>query len=1020
MFQNGHANGLNLQSTTGGLGMLAQLHGAEKRVEQRLVKKLKTEHPNPDDDDKKDPSKQTSSRHGNQGMGTYFKLQPESASVSTTGPSSHIDLTGDDIDTDDDLQITGVKNLDEQEVCYGMVDGFVLAWKVPRPVDKNRATPVFNVNQWPVIKLALRRVRERGNTVECLDPHDVTFGNIDNELAEAVAPVMDEFKKLRVQARLVTRSKKPREEAHMPCSDKYRLVANIYGRKGDVHNIGRWFGQKNIFFRPPMVPDAGIEILNPHARKLANTQKNATFGGSAVLGTARTVEEATDAVSRLFDYQAEEGNEIPETEQPRSIVTPLLSHQKQALTFLLRQEQPRTFSDEESGNSSLWRKQHDRRGRIIYEEVVTGIQVNEEPPQCLGGLLADVMGLGKTIQALSLIASTADQAVTFGQTQMVRNGEAERDLMCNSRATLLVVPVSTVKNWEDQIVAHTKSGSMTFYVYHGTGRIRNPFKLADNDVVITTYSTAAHEMFSRAADPERPSPLKTVRWFRIILDEAHTIRESKSSQAKAMYSLSADRRWCLTGTPIQNRMEDLGSLTAFLRLYPYDNATRFNQYVRGPAQSGDPKFLKKLRVFVDSFTLRRLRDCINLPPRDEVVIDLDFTPEERKLHDFFRKKFSVAVKEVVKEARARGTGGQFHRVLQGITILRLICDHGKELLKPEQLEEYKGNAEDDPIDLDDDRPKHITWRDAYNHMSLLDGFAIQCALCGRLVNDDSPVGTPGADDTPIESLQAVVLPCYDIICSQCLDLHKATLETGGPSLICPNTDCLQTISPQYFPIPKTYAEDLEKDKTAGDTRPTSNPSKNGHYSGPHTKTRRLLQDIEDMNAKSVPLVAAGEPPLKCVVFSEFTSHLDLIGKALTDNGHNFVRIDGTMTLPARRRVLDALNNDPKTTILLASIKAAGQGLNLTAASHAIIMEPMWNPAAETQAVDRIYRIGQNREVFVKKYKMKDSMEDKIVELQKKKTELAKLSMEKKEMQKVLGRKERNEASMKAMLDIFKS
>lgn len=955
-------------------------------------------------------------------MGGYFKLQPDPTSTSTTGPRNTIDLTGDDDNDDDDFVITEVRNLDEQEVCYGMVSGFVLSWLVPKPSDKNAASKFANT-QWPIFKITLNRLKERGNTIECADPHGVPFGNIDHEFAEVLAPAMDEFKKFRVQARVMSRAYKINEEVHTACSDKYRVVANIYGRKCDVGNVGRWFGQKNCWFNPPMISDPGVPVMNPHRDRKANMQKAAAVG-SSIVGTARTIEEATDAVSRLFDYQAEEGNELPETEPPRSIITPLLTHQKQALTFLLKQEQRRTFSDEESGNSSLWRKEYNRRGQVIYEEVVTGLQVNEEPPQCLGGLLADVMGLGKTIQALSLVASTVDQATLFGQTPLVRQNQNEADLLTQSRATLLVVPVSTVKNWEDQIAAHTKPGSMIYYVYHGANRVRNPFTLADNDVVITTYSTAAHEMFSKSADPERTSPLTKVRWFRIILDEAHTIRESKSSQARAMYSLFAERRWCLTGTPIQNRMDDLGSLTTFLRLFPYDNASRFNQYIRGPAQSGDPKFLKKLRVFVDSFTLRRLRDCINLPPRTDQVIDLPFSSEEKKLHEFFRQKFSVAMKEVVREARARGTGSQFHRVLQGITILRLICCHGKELLKEQQLEEFKGDAQDDPIDVDGFKPKQITTREAYHHMSQMTEVSLDmCLMCGRKITDDSPGATPSADETVSDPLQAVILPCYDLFCSECFEPRKAAFDANAGTdqpVICPNDNCHLVISPQYFTIPKTYLEDLEKDKVPNDTAQRSNVFKNGYYSGPHTKTRRLLQDIAEMNAESVELVAKGEAPLKCVVFSEFTSHLDLIEKALSDNDHKFVRIDGTMTLANRRRVLDALNNDPNTTILLASIKAAGQGLNLTAASRAIIMEPMWNPAAEMQAVDRIYRIGQERNVVVKRYRMLESIEDKIVQLQNKKQELAKLSMEKKEMQKVLGRKERNEASMKAMLDIFRS
>jgi len=227
------------------------------------------------------------------------------------------------------------------------------------------------------------------------------------------------------------------------------------------------------------------------------------------------------------------------------------------------------------------------------------------------------------------------------------------------------------------------------------------------------------------------------------------------------------------------------------------------------------------------------------------------------------------------------------------------------------------------------------------------------------------------------------------------------------------------MSPQYIPIPKTYAEELH---TAPEetTLVKNNMFKNGYYTGPHTKTKALLADIAAMNQESIPLEQAGEPPLKCVVFSEFTSHLDLIQKALHDNGHTVVRIDGSMSLPQRRKVLDALNTDNSVTILLASIKAAGQGLNLTAASRAFIMEPMWNPAAEAQAVDRIYRIGQKRAVLVKRYRIVRSMEDKIVQLQEKKKKLAEMSMERATMRKALGKKERGEESLKSMLEIFKA
>jgi SNF2 family DNA or RNA helicase len=230
-------------------------------------------------------------------------------------------------------------------------------------------------------------------------------------------------------------------------------------------------------------------------------------------------------------------------------------------------------------------------------------------------------------------------------------------------------------------------------------------------------------------------------------------------------------------------------------------------------------------------------------------------------------------------------------------------------------------------------------------------------------------------------------------------------------LDCPYCNLL--INAHYIAINKPVDEVLE----ARPNSPTHQELKQGEYGGPHTKTKALLADLYQMHRDSEEYVERGEAPLKCVVFSEFTSHLDLIQRALDDHGWTYVRIDGTMSLAKRRRVLDDLNTNNQVRILLASIKAAGQGLNLTAASRAFIMEPLWNPAAEAQAVDRIYRIGQKRDVVVKRYQMNDSIELTIVQLQIKKQKLADITVNKNHQ--ALSKKETREEHMKELLALFK-
>ena len=111
------------------------MYGVQRRQEQRPVKRVKTDHQTDEDDDKKGRSN-GSSRHGNAGVGDYFK-KPEDGKGSTTFPTP-IDLTLSD--DDDDVQITGVINTDDKEVCYGMLDGHILAYTVPKPPKANSAS----------------------------------------------------------------------------------------------------------------------------------------------------------------------------------------------------------------------------------------------------------------------------------------------------------------------------------------------------------------------------------------------------------------------------------------------------------------------------------------------------------------------------------------------------------------------------------------------------------------------------------------------------------------------------------------------------------------------------------------------------------------------------------------------------------------------------------------------------------------------------------------------------------------
>ena len=187
-------------------------------------------------------------------------------------------------------------------------------------------------------------------------------------------------------------------------------------------------------------------------------------------------------------------------------------------------------------------------------------------------------------------------------------------------------------------------------------------------------------------------------------------------------------------------------------------------------------------------------------------------------------------------------------------------------------------------------------------------------------------------------------------------------------------------------------KDVDEDAEARQKKKGQVKSKKGvEYGGQHTKVKALVIDLKRNIEDSRSLVEIGEPPIRSVVFSSWTSYLDLIEIALRDANIGFLRLDGKMSVSARTAVLDRFKSDASITVCLVSIKAGGQGLNFTAANHVFMMEPQFNPGVELQAVDRVHRLGQKRDVHIRRYIMANSFEEKIVELQKKKIQLANLA-----------------------------
>ena len=154
---------------------------------------------------------------------------------------------------------------------------------------------------------------------------------------------------------------------------------------------------------------------------------------------------------------------------------------------------------------------------------------------------------------------------------------------------------------------------------------------------------------------------------------AHIIREPSKSFAKSVCALEAERRWAVSGTPIQNRLSDLFSLFKFLKCTPFDDLRVFNAHVvQNWKAKSDPNSVAKLKLLVNCLSLRRPKTTIELPPREDHTIHLNFTAEEAAYYKLIKAKTRRKIDSVSFDPR----GGAFFNALQWVNELRLICNHG--------------------------------------------------------------------------------------------------------------------------------------------------------------------------------------------------------------------------------------------------------------------------------------------------------------------------------------------------------
>ena len=260
----------------------------------------------------------------------------------------------------------------------------------------------------------------------------------------------------------------------------------------------------------------------------------------------------------------------------------------------------------------------------------------------VGGVLADDMGLGKTLQTIAHLS-------------------AEKASGRMNAPNLVLMPTSLIGNWQRELkkfAAHLK-----VVVLHGNKRELRRSEVAGADVVLTTY----------------PLVLRDIEHFRdrefhlLILDEAQAIKNPRSQINKAVGALSARHRLCLSGTPVENNLEELWSLFDFLMPGFLGDANRFRTAFRHPIErEGNAQKLEALRNAVAPFILRRMKETVakDLPPKTELVRPVELGGDQRELYESIRAAAHSEVRTAIKK---KGIPGSAIAILDALMKLRQVC-----------------------------------------------------------------------------------------------------------------------------------------------------------------------------------------------------------------------------------------------------------------------------------------------------------------------------------------------------------
>jgi SWI/SNF-related matrix-associated actin-dependent regulator of chromatin subfamily A3 len=785
------------------------------------------------------------------------------------------------------------------------------------------------------------------------------------------------------------------------------------------------------FYGRPESAAAVAELLRRHSLPLrhgsgAGTPAKAerSVVQSRVAHSGPRSQAELDALLEQLDASAVPLARFNAEEEAPALRSTLFEHQLVGVAWMLARERD-PDSRSASGLPQFWSRAQEG-GRTVFVNTITHSAQPAPPVSVRGGALFDEMGVGKSVQVLAVILAhpAPGLAPPAPASSAAAGGAEEEDLESKSlktlqalavrlnlpksgtkaqlcakvrasrtaaaagpsqassaggvapgaRGTLIVCPVSVVSAWEDQVAQHLHPGGLALHSYVGATRNTDSLFLAAQDIVLVSYNTLAAEWAEGGNKRKRPSGLFAVPWRRVVLDEAHVVRNRATRACAAVQALECTFRWVLTGTPLTNKADDVHPLLAFLRCAPLDDFAVFNRAVGRPIREANDAGLARLRLLLRTVSLRRTKAAIQcrLPPKTVEIHSVRLEPHAREVYDALHASARAAVREALRSGGDDALLTCYRSVLECILRLRQ-CTDAHALVPARRVEAARAV-------LRRFRQHEVSPQSARS-MAEEELAQLFAALSGALSGAAEAQEDAGADDCCVclealtEESARVLRACRHALCGPCLT--RIASSGGAPRCpLCRSSFTLTDALSRSALAAAVAVAEARPDEAAAAPEAAAVEMP--------TKISALLEGLASMRAEG--------SDRKAVVFSQFTSFLDILQPCLSAASWPCARLDGSLSGAKRKDVLAswrAPNGSGAPAVLLVSTRAGGTGLNLTEANWVFLMDLWWNAATDDQAIDRVHRLGQRRAVHVVRYVAEASIEQNILDLQAKKAALGK-------------------------------